>query len=153
MAVGTEQHDAGACIRCAQPEDYDRIIEVWSASGLSVRSEGRESREAFCRQLAQFPDLYLVSTDGSRIVGVVLGSHDHRKGWINRLAVLPEYRRRGIAAALLVACDEAIRRHGIEIVAALIESGNDVSTAVFEELGYKADVPVHYYRKLNRPDA
>lgn len=153
MAVETGQHEARVPIRCARPGDYDQIIGVWSASGLIVRSEGRESRQAFCRQLAQFPDLYLVSTDGDRIVGVVLGSHDHRKGWINRLAVLPAYRRRGIASALLAACDEAIRRHGIEIVAALIEPGNDVSAAVFEELGYKADVPVRYYRKLSRPEA
>lgn len=49
--------------------------------------------------------------------------------------------------------DQAIRRHGIETVAALIESGNDVSTAVFGELGYNADVPANYYRKLSRPEA
>ena len=86
-------------IRRAKPEDYGEIVEVWRASGLSVRLQGRESEEAFRLQLDQFPDLYLLAIDGGRIVGVVLGSHDHRKGWINRLAVLPEYRRRGMASA------------------------------------------------------
>lgn len=140
-------------IRRATAEDYNEIAEVWSASGLSVRLHGRESQQAFCRQLEQFPDLYLVATDGDRIIGVVLGSHDHRKGWINRLAVLPEYRGHGIGTALVSACDAAIRTHGIEIVAAMIEPDNAVSYAVFEKLGYRTDVEVRYYRKLSHLDA
>ena len=93
-----------------------------------------------------------LAIDGGRIVGVVLGSHDHRKGWINRLAVLPEYRRRGMASVLMSACEAAIGAHGIEIVAALVESDNEASHAFFERLSYRADVPVRYYRKLSRPD-
>ena len=139
-------------IGCATIEDYDQIVELWNLSGLSVRLKGRESKSAFSRQLKRFPDLFLVATDGDRTVGVVLGSHDHRKGWINRLAVLPEYRRRGLGSALVSACDAAFRRHGIEIVAALIEPDNAVSAEVFEKLGYRADVPVRYYRKRSRSD-
>jgi ribosomal protein S18 acetylase RimI-like enzyme len=139
-------------IRAATPADYDAIVEVWVAAGLSVRLEGRERREAFLDQLTQFPDLYLVATDGPRIVGVIFGSHDHRKGWINRLAVHPEYRRRGLGLALATACDRAIRSHGIEIVAALIEPRNTASCALAERLGYRADIEVRYYRKLGRPD-
>ena len=140
-------------IRCATIEDYVQIVELWRVSGLSVRLRGRENKPAFSRQLKRFPDLYLVATEGDRAVGAVLGSHDHRKGWINRLAVLPEYRRRGVGSALVSACDAAIRRYGIEIVAALIEPDNAVSAVVFEKLGYRADVPVRYYRKLSRSDA
>ena len=140
-------------IRCATAEDYDQIVEVWSASGLKMSCDGRESEPAFRRQLAQFPDLYLVATDGDRSVGVVLGSHDHRKGWINRLAVLPEYRRRGVARALVSACDAAIRAHGIEIVSALVEPSNAASCDLFEKLGYRADMPVRYYRKPSHPGA
>ena len=139
-------------LRRAEPEDYGEIVEVWRASGLSVRLQGRESEEAFRRQLERFPDLYLVAIDGDRIVGVVLGSHDQRKGWINRLAVLPEYRRRGLASALMSACKAAIGALGIEIVAALVELDNTASHVFFEALGYRADVPVRYYRKLSRPD-
>ena len=140
-------------IRPAATGDYEAIVGIWSAAGLPVRLAGREGRPAFLRQLAQFPDLYLVATEGDRVIGVVLGSHDQRKGWINRLAVLPEYRRRGIGAGLARACDEAIRAHGIEIVAALVEKDNITSAELFEKLGYRADVPARYYRKLSHPDA
>jgi hypothetical protein len=50
------------------------------------------------------------------------------------------------------ACERALAECGIEIIAALIEHGNDGAVALFERGGYVADVPVHYYRKRRRPD-
>ena len=143
-------------IRRATADDYDDIVALWSVAGLRICSEGRDSEQPFRRQLAHFGDLYLVATDplnAKRIVGVVLGSHDHRKGWINRLAVHPDYRRTGVAVRLMSACDAAFRACGIEIVAALVEPDNAASFALFEKLGYRTDVPVRYYRKLSRPEA
>ncbi|MHC4695107.1 MAG: GNAT family N-acetyltransferase [Planctomycetota bacterium] len=145
--------DSAPPIRPATAADYDGIVAVWSGGGLPFCPGYRDSREGFCRQLERFPDAYLVATDGDRVVGVVLGSHDERKGWINRLAVLPEYRRRGIAEALTAACEAAIHADGIEIVAVLIEADNSVSHKLFEKLGYRSDIPVRYYRKLTHPDA
>ncbi|HNQ23149.1 MAG TPA: GNAT family N-acetyltransferase [Phycisphaerae bacterium] len=139
-------------IRPARTEDYDAIVAVWQAVGLSFCQEGRESQEAFGRQLEHFHGLYLVAQHGRRVVGVVLGSHDQRKGWINRLAVLPAYRRQGIAQQLVRACEAALLAAGIEIFAALIEPENDASAALFERLGYRNDVPARYYRKRRRPD-
>ena len=147
------QPAAPISIRPATTDDHAEIMALWSACGLKVSGRGRESEGAFRRQLAQFPDLYLVATDRDQIVGVVLGSHDHRKGWINRVAVLPAYRRRGIAVALVSACDAAIRACGIEIVALLVEPDNTASIAFFEKMGYQNDVPARYYRKLSHPDA
>jgi tetratricopeptide (TPR) repeat protein len=38
------------------------------------------------------------------------------------------------------------------LVAALVEEDNPASAALFARLGYKSDVPVRYFRKLDRPD-
>ena len=140
-------------IRRASAKDYEELVSLLTVSGVHVEIEGRESRAAFLTQLKQFPDLYLAAMVDERIVGVVLGTHDGRKGWINRLAVHPDYRRRGIAAALVTTCDTAIRAQGIGIVTALVESDNAASVALFEALGYCADVPVRYFRKLGGPSA
>jgi ribosomal protein S18 acetylase RimI-like enzyme len=143
----------GISIRPATTQDYEQIRALWSSCALKHSPDGRESAASFRQQLGDFPELYLVAADGDQVVGVVLGSHDHRKGWINRLAVLPEYRRRGIAEALVSACERGFRTHGIEIIAALIEPENPESEALFEKLGFRNDVPARYYRKLGRPDA
>ena len=149
----SSQREGGFTIRRVAAGDYEALVALWAVSGVDFEIQGRESRPAFLRQLAQFPDLYLVATVEERIVGVVLGTHDGRKGWISRLAVHPECRRRGIAAALVTTCDTAIRAQGIGIVTALVELGNAASAALFEGLGYRADVPVLYFRKLDRPGA
>jgi ribosomal protein S18 acetylase RimI-like enzyme len=137
----------GFYIRRVVAEDYDALLAVWQAAGSDVEPSRRESREAFARQLAMFADLHLVAVEGERIVGVVLGSHDGRKGWINRLAVDPAYQRRGIGAMLVTAVDTAIRGHGITIVCALVELDNAASASLFRQLGYADNVPVIYFRK------
>lgn len=139
-------------IRPAKADDYNRLRALWSAAGLSIRPTGRDSREAWIAQLAHFPTLYLVAEADGGIVGSVLGTHDWRKGWINRLVVHPDCRRCGLGKRLIATCESALVELGIEIHAALIEEGNDVSVAFFEKAGYVADVPVHYYRKRVRED-
>ena len=39
--------------------------------------------------------------DGPKLIAVALLTHDSRKGWINRLAVEPAYRRQGLASRLV----------------------------------------------------
>ncbi len=153
MDIGRDSGYSPPSIRKATADDYADIAALWSAAGLAFSAQGRDGKQAFRRQLEHFGDLYMVATDAERIIGVVLGSHDHRKGWINRLAVLPEYRRRGIAEKLVTACEDAIRAQGIDIIATLVMPDNKSSCALFEKLGYRTDVPVRYFRKLSGPEA
>ena len=145
--------DSEIRIRTFKVEDYLELVSVWSASGSGFAPRGRESPEAYRVHVERFPNLSFAAVADGAIIGVVLGSHDGRKGWISRLAVRPEYRRRGVAGTLVSACDSAIRAAGISIVAALVEEQNVASAAVFRSLGYSDAVAVHYFRKLSHPDA
>ena len=137
----------GIEFRAARAEDYAELIALWNVASLNVHPDGRESELAFREQVRLFGDAYLVAREKERIVGVVLGTHDTRKGWINRLAVHPDCRRRGIAAELVRRCEAALRARGLEIIAALVERTNADSIRVFEAAGFNADIPVHYFRK------
>lgn len=130
--------------------DYEPMIELFRVTGLNPRVRGRDSREAIARQLRAKQNVYLGAFDGSRLVGTVLGTHDTRKGWINRLAVHPDYRRRGIAVRLVRECERRLRRMGIEMFAALIDPGNQASEAVFRALRYSATSIVYARRKLRK---
>lgn len=147
---GSGEHIA---LRPATVDDFDQIVEIWRLSGLRVAEGGRDSREAFARQVARFGSAIQVAVVAERVVGVVFGTHDERKGWINRLAVLPAYRRRGIAEALVKTADTELRRAGMEIVAALVEPESPASAALFQKLGFLTDVPALYFRKLTRDNA
>jgi ribosomal protein S18 acetylase RimI-like enzyme len=139
-------------IRPMRPADYDAVAAVWAAAGLPARHTGRDAREPLLKQLEAYPTTYLVAEEDGRIVGVVLGTHDHRKGWINRLAVQPDRQRQGIARRLLAACEAALHACGMEIISAMAEDGNEASVKLFESAGYENYGPITYFRKLKRPD-
>ena len=138
-------------IRPLRLSNYDAMVELFRTCGLSPRFQGRESRTAIARQLRANRTSYLGAFDGERFVGAVLGTHDTRKAWINRLAVHPAYRRKGIARRLVRACGLGLLSQGIEMFAAFIEPGNRASETVFRRLGYEL-MPMTYARRKLRDE-
>jgi ribosomal protein S18 acetylase RimI-like enzyme len=140
-------------IRPLAESDYDALVALWVAGGLGIKPAGRESPQAFARQLAEQGEFMMAAEIRGRLAGVVLGSHDGRKGWANRVAVHPDFRRRGVGAALLHALDCKFEEHGIQVRAALVFHNNTASRALFEKCGYTRDEGVTYYSKRPGPDA
>jgi N-acetylglutamate synthase len=133
--------------------DYDRVMELWAEGGLPLKPQGRDSRENIARQLGLANIRFLVAeeVEGGRVVGTVVATHDGRKGWINRLAVDEELRRRGLGARLLGEAERWLEEQGMDILACLIEADNAVSMAVFEKLGYKKHPEIIYFAKRKYP--
>ncbi|RPI72161.1 MAG: GNAT family N-acetyltransferase, partial [Desulfobacteraceae bacterium] len=117
--------------------DYPRIVALWQAAGLHIRPKGRDSREAFERQLESgIQKVIGIETRQGDLIGVVLVTHDSRKGLINRLAVHPDWRRRGLAKNLITAAEDLLHEQGIDVTAVLIEPENPASLKLFQETGY-----------------
>jgi GNAT superfamily N-acetyltransferase len=128
--------------------EYEHIIALWDAAGLKYRPGGRDSRAAIERQIAGGTHTFVgVQTEGGDLIGVVLVTHDGRKGWINRLVVHPDYRRQGIGKTLIAAAEKVLDEQGIGVIAALIEPGNDISLALFASAGYVDWPGMHYVSK------
>ena len=138
-------------IQRLRASDYPSVLDVLSRSGIGPKPRGRDSRSNFVRQLRSRRNVYLGAFDGKQLVGTVLGTHDTRKGWINRLAVLPQYQRRGIGSLLVAACESGLRARGMEMFAALIDEDNSTSKALFSKLGYEV-ATIYYARKKLDPD-
>ncbi|MGE5741218.1 MAG: GNAT family N-acetyltransferase [Candidatus Aminicenantes bacterium RBG_16_66_30] len=140
-------------IREFRIEDYDRVMEIWAEAGLPLKPQGRDSRENIARQIGLSNVRFLVAVegDGGRVIGTVLATHDGRKGWINRLAVDPAVRRKGIGARLVGAAESWLESQGMDILACLIEEENAVSMAVFEKLGYRKHPEIIYFAKRKYP--
>jgi ribosomal protein S18 acetylase RimI-like enzyme len=125
------------------------MIALWQRAGLhSLRPQGRDGRAAMARQLESGVQTILGLELEGRLIGVVVATHDSRKGWINRLAVDPAHRRQGHARRLIEAAERVLRAQGMRVIAALIESDNPASLALFREAGYvEVDPEMHYVTK------
>lgn len=139
-------------IRALRPDDYDRLIDLWSAAGLDHRPEGRDRRDRIERELDGPASVFLVAEEEGRLVGAVLGTHDGRKGWINRLAVAPDARRRGIGRALVDAAEARFEALGIGIFTCLVEEWNRDSMTFFRAIGYVEHRDCVYYAKRTSPE-
>jgi N-acetylglutamate synthase len=139
-------------IRGMTPDDYASVTRVWVAAGLPYRPRGRDRPEKIRAELARETAVFLVAEADGEVVGVVLGTHDGRRGWINRLAVLPAYQRRGIAVRLVREVERRVKAFGIDIVAALVESENEASLGFFRAIDYLHAPDVEYLSKRRSPD-
>ena len=129
-------------------EDYESMIKLWKRAGLPFKPRGRDSRLMTDMQMKAFPAFLIGAFHQDKLVGVVIGSYDGRlKGWINRLAVDPSYRRRGIAEHLISRAEKALERHGAAIFCALIETPNEESVKLFQKVGYVTHKDVLYVTK------
>lgn len=139
-------------IRPFRIDDYDAVVALWKDAGLPFRPRGRDARERIALEIERPNALFLVAESAGRLCGSIFGTHDGRKGWINRLAVSPEERRRGVAARLVAEVERRLEGVGIEISACLIETWNQDSMAVFEQLGFQRHPEIVYFTKRKRDD-
>ncbi len=140
-------------IRALTIEDYDAIIQLWTRAGLPFKPKGRDSRQMVKRQMVTSPGLFVGIFDHEKLVGLVIGSYDTRmKGWINRLAVDPRYRRQGIAQKLVKKVEESLEKRGAAVFGALIETPNEESLQVFGKLGYSPHPDILYVSKRKSKD-
>jgi ribosomal protein S18 acetylase RimI-like enzyme len=139
----------GEQIRRLSLDDYDELLSLWRRAGLhSIKLRGRDSREALARQLATGVMTMLGIEGEGRLVAAVIVTHDSRKGWINRLAVDPDCRRRGYGTRLIEASEALLREQGIPVTAALVMADNAASLALFQKAGYvEIDAGIHYLTK------
>ena len=133
-------------------EDYDLLIKIWTDSGLSIKNKGRDIKEKIKAEIKKGIADFIFAEDENKVVGVILATHDGRKGWINRLTVIPEFRGKGIARALVAEAENRLFEKGIEIYACLIEDDNKASLEVFEKLDYNEFPDMHYLTKRKYPE-
>lgn len=138
-------------IRNFQPGDYDALISLWRECGLPYKPGGRDSRDKVLNEITgETADLLVAESEG-KLIATILATHDGRKGWINRLAVVSSFRHKGIARQLVRLAEEALYKKGIEIIACLIEEGNTVSMDFFQQAGYRKHTDIFYFSKRKHP--
>ncbi|NOZ87332.1 MAG: GNAT family N-acetyltransferase [Deltaproteobacteria bacterium] len=134
-------------IRELRLEDYEQLLALWHKSGIKPNINGRESPEALERQLQAMGPFMLVAENSGDLVGVILGSHDGYEGFLDRVAVAPEYRKRGVARRLIIEAERRLEDKGIRKTVVVVEADGKESIGVFKKMGFEISEHVVYMVK------
>ena len=128
------------------------MVALWKEAGLEYRPNGRDGKLSIVIQMSMDPELFLGAFQDGRLIGSVIATFDGRRGWINRLATVPEERRKGVAKALIGRAEKLLRQKGAMIIGAHVERENTASLRFFESCGYNLRGDIVYVSKRDRPD-
>ncbi|MGH2669303.1 MAG: GNAT family N-acetyltransferase [bacterium] len=137
-------------IREARADETEALLDLWRAtgSGPSVTDTPEHLRMV----AEESPDLLLVAEAEGRIIGSVLGGWDNWRGHIYRLAVHPEFRRRGLARRLTDEIERRLRARGARRIYALASVKQEMGVKFWESLPYEKSKDIPYVRTFPEPD-
>lgn len=97
-------------LRTAAAADIDAVLTFWLEA--TAEPSTTDDADGIAALLARSPGALLLACDGDAIVGSIIGGWDGWRGTLYRLAVMPAYRRRGIATMLVDEAERQLREHG-----------------------------------------
>jgi len=132
-------------IREARADEAGEVLAVWRAAGSppSVTDSADHVRAVVASEHAWL----LVAEGDGRIAGTLIAAWDGWRGHLYRLAVLPELRRRGIAAALVRAGEERLHAAGARRLAAIVLETSPGARSFWAAAGYEHQVEAGRFTK------
>ena len=130
--------------RTCSPDDIDAVLTFWNTATLGASTNTREGIETF---LDHDAELFITVWDDDALIGTVLGAWDGWRPHFARLAVNPDYRRRGIASELVVRAEQLLRKRGAKRVYADILKDSPEALDFWRALGFVPNDVVEPYAK------
>jgi len=125
-------------IRIYNSADQASVIELWRAvfpDGAAWNQAG----DVIARKMSVQPDLFFVATENEKVVGTVVAGYDGVRGWVHRLAVHREHRRRGVATKLMRCAETALKERGCPKLNLQVRASNLEVLGFYRSLGYAVE--------------
>ncbi|HAZ23146.1 MAG TPA: GNAT family N-acetyltransferase [Firmicutes bacterium] len=131
--------------------DYDAVFQLWvGTEGVGLRRLD-DSPAGIAKFLDRNPKTNFVAEIDQKIIGIALSGNDGRRGYLYHMAVSPDYRRQGIGKALLQAICTAMKNEGINKMALVVFSKNQIGNGFWQSQGWRHRTDL-IYRDLSLSD-
>jgi ribosomal protein S18 acetylase RimI-like enzyme len=130
--------------------DEQAVVNLWQACDLT--RPWNDPHKDIARKLTVQRELFLVGELDKRIVASVMAGYDGHRGWINYLAVHPDFRRKRIASKLMDAAQALLLELGCPKINLQVRTANESAIGFYNSLGYAQDEVVTFGKRII-PDA
>jgi len=113
------------------------IVDLWKECNLVVPQN--DPIEDIQKKLEFQPDLFLIALLDGQLVGSVMVGYEGHRGWLNYLAVLPTYQKRGYGRKLVANAIMELRKLGCLKVNIQVRNSNPSAIAFYKHLGFQDD--------------
>jgi ribosomal protein S18 acetylase RimI-like enzyme len=132
--------------RCLE-DDIESVLELWVAAGSTAGVT--DTNDDLRVTIKSAASSVIMAVTGSTVAGSIIVTFDGWRGNIYRLAVHPDYQRRGIARRLLAEAETWLRGQGAKRVAAVVEKDHSWAVGFWESTGFVLEpMDLRYVRNL-----
>jgi len=114
---------------------YDDVVQLWNKAGISVGSS--DSKKQIERMLERNPNLFLIGKIKEKVIAVVMGGFDGRRGYVHHLAVDPINQKKGYGKKLMDDLIREFRGIGVHKIHLFIEKQNQAVVDFYSNLGWQ----------------
>ena len=119
-------------------QNYQKpLIELWKKCNLIMPQN--DPIEDIQKKLEFQPDLFLVALLDGKLIGSVMVGYEGHRGWLNYLAVLPDYQNKGYGRKLAERAITELDKLGCLKLNVQIRESNISAVRFYEGLGFRDD--------------
>ena len=133
-------------VRPFELSDEPSVIALWERCGLT--RSWNDPRKDIRRTLDVRPDLFLVGLVEGIVVASAMAGYEGHRGWINYLAVLPEYQGKGFGRVMMGEAERRLLDLGCPKINLQVRSSNTAVIEFYRRLGYGVDDVVSMGKRL-----
>ena len=131
-------------IRTMTIADYEKVYALWMSCKNMGFNDIDDSKEGISRFLERNPNTSFVAMENDELLGIILGGHDGRRGYIYHMSVAENHRKKGIGSSLVEKCLESFKNEKISKVALLVFKYNETGNAFWEKQGFILREDINY---------
>jgi ribosomal protein S18 acetylase RimI-like enzyme len=124
-------------IRKYEEKDEEQVINLWKQCNLIVPQN--DPHENIKKKMEFQPNLFFIGTVNNEVVASIMIGYEGYRGWINYIAVIPEYRNKGFGRQLVNKAIDELKKLGCLKVNLQVRKYNKDVIEFYENLGFSND--------------
>ena len=133
-------------IRPYADADQAQVVALWQICELT--RPWNDPVKDIARKQQVRPEWFLVGELHGQVIASVMFGYEGHRGWMNYLAVAPQYQSKGYAQALIETGEALLLAAGCPKISLQVRSSNAKVIAFYQSLGYAQDEAISLGKRL-----